>query len=459
MISSLPTIASAAEQIRAGELTPLDLVEFCLARIDQFESRIQAWVLVDREGARREAERQGALFAAGIDPGPLAGIPIAIKDIIDVAGFPTKAGSRLRQGHMAQQDAPLVARLRAAGAIILGKTVTTEFASFDPPPTRNPWHLGHTPGGSSSGSAAAVALEMCLAAIGSQTGGSIIRPASYCGVAGFKPTFGHVPLDGVVPLSPHLDHAGPLARHVQDLAMIYGVLSESSDSQAVGQGSRLSHDPAFPNRDTKQLDATAGPPQLRSLESYFLQQASSAVQTVTREALAKLLEPSPSVASWELPASFRDVHDRHLRIMAVDAAEVHRQAYRQSPEAFGPNIAKLIEAGLSTSQSDYEAALEHQREFRREIAAMFTSGVIALMPATPTTAPASRETTGDPKFNSPWSHAGVPVVTIPCGLAEDGMPCGLQMVGAPDSDLQLLQAAAWCEERLAFHERPQLRED
>ena len=210
MIPLLPSVAKSVEQIRSGELDPQELVEFHLQRIRRFEDRVHAWARVDADGARREAEKAARRARDGRPLGALHGIPLGIKDIIDVQAMPTRAGSPLREKHVAPRDAGLVARLRRAGAIFLGKTVTTEFACFDPPPTRNPWNLAHTPGGSSSGSAAAVAVGMCSAAVGTQTGGSIVRPASYCGVAGFKPTSGHVSLDGVVPVSPHLDHAGPL---------------------------------------------------------------------------------------------------------------------------------------------------------------------------------------------------------------------------------------------------------
>ena len=194
---TLGTITSAAAALRRGETTPGELVEQCLARIACYEPQVKAWVSVDAEGARKTAALLHSEFLQGHDRGPLHGIPIGIKDLIDIEGWPTQAGSPLRREHRAECDAPLVARLRAAGAIILGKTVTTEFACFDPSPTRNPWNLTRTPGGSSSGSAAAVALGMCYGAVGSQTGGSIIRPASFCGVAGCKPTHGAVSLAGV----------------------------------------------------------------------------------------------------------------------------------------------------------------------------------------------------------------------------------------------------------------------
>ena len=216
----LPTLHAAADELRAGRTTPLDLLDACLDHIDRLEDRVHAWVFVDREGARIEAERRTQEIRDGGWRGPLHGIPIGIKDIFDVFDWPTAAGSRLWKNSIARRDATAVRKLREAGAVFLGKTVTTQYASFDPPPTRNPWDLSRTPGGSSSGSAAALACGMCLGAIGSQTGGSITRPAAFCGVAGLKPTYGRVGLAGVVPLAASMDHPGPMARCVRDLAIL-----------------------------------------------------------------------------------------------------------------------------------------------------------------------------------------------------------------------------------------------
>src|SRR5437588_1003136 len=209
----VPTIHAAAADIRAGRLSPVDLLEECLGRIDRLEERVRAWVLVDRDGARAEAKRLTDELRRGQYRGPLHGIPIGIKDIFDVFDWPTAAGSRLWANSIARQDATVVRKLREAGAVFVGKTVTTQYASFDPPPTRNPWNPQRTPGGSSSGSAAAVAMGMCLGAVGTQTGGSIIRPASFCGVCGFKPAYGDLSCDGIVPFAPILDHPGPVPRH------------------------------------------------------------------------------------------------------------------------------------------------------------------------------------------------------------------------------------------------------
>src|SRR5262249_45004945 len=190
------TIHQAAEEIRQGHLSPMELLDSCLAQIDRYEPRVQAWVFVDRDGAKGQCELLTKELSRGYHRGPLHGIPLGIKDIYDVFDWQTAAGSRLWAQSIARRDATIVSRLRQAGALFVGKTTTTQYASFDPSPTRNPWNLGRTPGGSSSGSAAALACRMCLGALGSQTGGSITRPASYCGVAGCKPTFGRVSCDG-----------------------------------------------------------------------------------------------------------------------------------------------------------------------------------------------------------------------------------------------------------------------
>jgi aspartyl-tRNA(Asn)/glutamyl-tRNA(Gln) amidotransferase subunit A len=219
------TITDAANLLRRGELTPADLLEQCLRRIDRYEERVRAWVYIDRDGAREQAERLTAELKQNNYRGPLHGIPIGIKDIFDVFDMPTGCGSKLWANSYARRDATVVERLRQAGAIIMGKTVTTAYASFDPSVTRNPWNLERTPGGSSSGSAAAVACGMCLGALASQTGGSITRPASYCGVYGIKPTYGRVSADGVLSLAPSMDHVGAMANCVRDLAILFETIA------------------------------------------------------------------------------------------------------------------------------------------------------------------------------------------------------------------------------------------
>jgi Asp-tRNA(Asn)/Glu-tRNA(Gln) amidotransferase A subunit family amidase len=431
------TISALGKLFRTGELTPIELVEHCLARIDQLEDRLQAWVLVDYDGARTAARQATDELARGVDHGPLHGIPIGIKDIVDVAGWPTLAGSTVRDNRPAEHDAPLVAQLRAAGAIFLGKTVTTEFACFDPPPTRNPWNPGHTPGGSSSGSAAAVAVGMCVAAIGSQTGGSITRPATFCGVAGCKPTFGCVSLEGLVPVSPRLDHPGPIGRSAGDLGLLLQTI-------------------ALPGA---QLDAgldpvrSKSPPRIGWLQGFFISEAAPAVRAATQTAVERLRRAGATIESVGLPASFVRVHEMHLRIMASDAAAYHRPTFQAQPDRYGRHIAQLIRTGEKVTPAAYFEAVEHQQTFRREMQAIAAAFDGLLAPATVTPAP-TPETTGDARFNSPWSFAGFPVVSIPCSLADDGLPCGLQFIGPPHTDLAMVELAAWCEERIGFQAEP-----
>lgn len=443
-----PLIASVRSELRSGRLSPVDLVERCLSRIEKYEPRVHAWVLVDAAGARATAQRLRQELHDGRDRGPLHGIPLGIKDLIDCQGWPTQAGSKLRRGHVAEQDAPLVARLREAGAILLGKTVTTEFASFDPSVTCNPWDLAHTPGGSSSGSAAAVAAGFCLAAIGSQTGGSITRPASFCGVAGCKPTFGRVPLAGIVPLTAHLDHPGPIAGGVADLALVL---------QAIAGYDAL--DPSTSDVPTGNFSAALGearPPRLGRLRGFFGDRASDGVRQATQRACDRLAAAGAQTVEVDLPASVESVHLHHRRIMAVEAARYHGQLYLAHRADFGRHIGELIQEGLDCSAVDYAAALEHQRRWSREMHLLARHFDALVTPATVTTAPAGLGSTGDPLFNSPWSHSHLPTVSVPCGLADDGLPASLQFAGSLNGETALFGAASWCERVFDWHAAPPL---
>ena len=438
-------IADACRLIRAGELTPTDLVQRCLRQISEYEDRVRAWVVVDEVGAREAASRLTEAAVGGDFLGPLHGIPVAIKDIVDVKGFPTRAGSPLRQHHVAGSDAPLVTALRRAGAIILGKTVTCQFACFDPSPTRNPWHpdLQHTPGGSSSGSAVAVAMGMCLGAIGTQTGGSLVRPASYCGISACKPTLGIVPSQGVVPVSRHLDHPGPMARTAEDLQYMLRCLATPAGDR------RLC---------LKNPNCDGAPPQLGLMGDFFMKEADETIRQATEAAVDKLGEAGAEIQRVPLPDGFSDVHLMHRRIMAVDAAVYHRQQFESRRKDYGPCISGLLDEGLATRAVDYAEALAHRRKFRIEVEAIFDDARrldALIMPATDTTAP-NLDTTGSPRFQSPWSHAGVPVVSIPSQVASDGMPAAVQLVGRYGDDFGLLRVARWCERHLGFDGLPPL---
>lgn len=433
-MTELPTIFEASRQIREGELHPHELVERCLAQIAAYEDRLHAWVEVDWAGALGEADR----FNRNSYRGPLDGIPIGIKDIIDVAGLPTRAGSPLRAGHMATADAPLVAALRRQGAIILGKTVTVEFACFDPSPTMNPWDpsFQHTPGGSSSGSAVAVVMGMCLGALGTQTGGSLVRPSTYCGIATCKPTFGLLPRDGIVPVSLHFDHPGPMARSVADLGILLrGLLGDWQ----WGANDRASL-----------------PPRLGWLQDFFIDGADAAIRQTTETAITRLREGGAMVEPVRVSHEFHGVRPVHRLVMGVDAATYHRREFASHRKAYGPMITELLDEGLKTLAVDYADALDWQRGFARHVDRMFGDFDILVCPSTDTTAPATLSTTGTPKFQAPWSCSGVPVVSIPCGLAADGMPAAIQLVGRRGRDAMLLEAAEWCERCLGFDAKPPL---
>ncbi|QDU98227.1 amidase [Lignipirellula cremea] len=426
MNDRFPSLSVAVARMRRGDWSPVALVEACLARIEKLEGEVQAWTYVAADEARRQAAELAAVPPAQ-RRGLLWGAPIAVKDIVDVAGMPCEAGSPLLRGRVAAEDAPLVVRLRAEGAIILGKTVTTQFACFDPSRTHNPWDLDCSPGGSSSGSAAAIACGMCLGAIGSQTGGSIIRPASYCGVAGFKPTHGAIDLSGVIAVSPSLDHAGPLAQDATGLMVLFGALTgQPASDQPLPEDS---------------------PCELVLLEDYFDDEVSLDVRRHFDDAVENL----PITGSIVSPRPLADVIAWHRTIMAAECALVHRERYAASPEQFAPHVGALVQEGGLVSAVDYLAARAGQREYQAELNALLGDR-IALTPSTDVTAP-DMSTTGNPRFQSPTSFAGVPAVTIPFDLAV-GMPCGLQLIGAQGTDAQVLETARWCEDELGFEAEP-----
>ncbi|RUL84223.1 amidase [Tautonia sociabilis] len=400
------TIAGALASIRSGRRSCREVLESCLDRIDAREADVRAWAFLDRDGARSQADRLDADLRAGRPIGPLGGIPIGVKDIIDVKGLPSAHGRPGWEGTISQDDAAMVRMLRNRGAVILGKTVSTPYAWIDPPPTRNPWDLGRTPGGSSSGSAAAVAEGMCLGALGSQTGGSITRPASFCGVCGFKPAFGRMPGDGILPLSPSLDHPGPIARTVGDLALMADV-------------------PLAPK---------AGPTRIGRLRGFFEERSEPAMLDAMEHATAALIQAGIRVVEAPLPDHFPEFARHHFAIMSAEAATFHRRDFESDPARFPTRMTALIEAGLRVSAVEYLEAKRFQDAFRHEFDAIFNEVDALLTPAALGPAP-TPETTGDPAFNSPWSLAGLPTITHPIGLDPEGLPLGLQLVGAAPPDL------------------------
>jgi Asp-tRNA(Asn)/Glu-tRNA(Gln) amidotransferase A subunit family amidase len=438
----MQTIHEAAEAIRGKRVTPIDLVEQCLAAIEQWEKHVHAWVFVDAQYARAEAKRLTEELDKGRYRGPLHGIPIGVKDIYDVFDWPTACGSKLWANSIARQDAVVVASLREAGAIFLGKTVTTQYASFDPPVTRNPWDLAHTPGGSSSGSAAAVATGMCLGALGSQTGGSITRPASYCGIAGCKPTYGLLRLDGIMPLAHSMDHPGPMAHNVMDLALMLRAMTASSFEP-------------LPNFAEK-AGVASSRPRFGRLRQLFEEKADEDVREMMDEICHRFTQDGAELEEVALPAGFSDIIQRHRIIMAVEAAEFHEKRFRKHPDDFSPRISQLLQEGLACPAPEFVRAQKHQEELTDTMRYAFYPETVLLCPATTGPAPLA-DTTGDPAFNSPWSYTGLPTISIQTGYFADGLPLAIQLVAGPNREDVLFSVAAWCEKRLSpNHLQPKL---
>jgi aspartyl-tRNA(Asn)/glutamyl-tRNA(Gln) amidotransferase subunit A len=442
------TLSDAAEQIRTGHISPVDLVRSCLERIDSIDARLQAWVTLDREGALAAAQRHEAEIGRGAYRGPLHGIPIGLKDIFYTAGLKTTMGSPIYADFVPDEDATTVRRLKEAGAVILGKCQTTEFAALAPSPTRNPWNLEHTPGGSSSGSAAAVAAAMCYSALGSQTYGSTIRPAAYCGCVGLKPTYGRVSAYGVFALAWSLDHVGIFARTVTDVAHVLQVLAGGDP-----------RDPAcvsLPVPDYVRGLNTQKPPRLGLVREFFLEKADEDTRTHTEAVAERLARAGACIEEVRLPASFAGVPEAHFAMLCAESAASHREIYAQHKARYSPQMREIIEKGLRVSGPDYVALRRHQQRFRHDLDALCRTVDALLTPATPAPAPRGFATTGDPTFNGPASFSGLPSLGLPSGLSADGLPFGIQLVSTAFTEERLLAVGRWCETVLDFRQTPPL---
>lgn len=430
------TIAGIGEALRDGKTTCLAILEGCLVQVDEWEPKVHAWVVLDRDRAIEQARRLDGELKNGNDRGPLHGIPIGIKDIIDVAGLPTACGSKRWAEAVADRDAEVVANLRDAGAVIMGKTVTTPYAWIDPPVTRNPWNLERTPGGSSSGSAAAVACGMCFAAIGTQTGGSITRPASFCGVAGMKPTrlIAAGMMLGIKPFARSLDHVGPIARSVDDLRFMLGAMIKGPNETKM----RLGTDPSL-----------ATPPRLGRLRGFFDRRAEPIVKMAFDEALGTLASQGAEVIELDDPVDFEQILNDHRRVMAAEAAGVHSNSLDEFPDDYPPRIRELILEGRSLTAVEYLQANDRKGSVRKSIfAAPACEKLDAFITPATVTKATDPSTTGDPAFNSQWSYSGLPTVSLPTGISPDRLPVAVQLVGYPLKDAELLRIAKWCEQAI-----------
>lgn len=432
-------VAAAAEAVRTGRISAEGLTRACLSRIAAREGDVQAWTFFDPDHALAQARAADEARQNGQPLGPLHGVPIGIKDIFDTWDMPTQYGSPLYAGHRPGRDATVVGILRQAGAVIMGKTVTTEFATFHPGKTRNPHDPGRTPGGSSSGSAAAVADFMVPAALGSQTVGSVIRPASFCGVVGYKPSHGLIGRHGMWRLSRHLDHVGVFARSVEDAALVTETLA--------------GHDPADP--DTRPIakpallatsrEAPPVPPKL-----YFVKTAAwPLLAPDAAEAYAELCAAlGAQVEELPFPDVFDNVAERLGHILHADIAVNLAREYRHGAPQLSAKLRGMIARGRSTLATDYIRALGAREEYRRALDEAFDNCNAILTPAAPGEA-GPPENTGNPAFSMLWTLMGVPAITLPLLSGASGLPLGVQLVGRHGDDTRLLRIARWLADHVA----------
>lgn len=427
------------DRIATGAPKVAEVVEACLERIETVEPTVQAWAWRDPDFARHQAKALDAHRGTGRPLGPLHGVPVGVKDIIDTARIPTENGTAIDQGRVPRADAAVVERLKAAGAVIMGKTVTTELALFHPAKTRNPHDPAHTPGGSSSGSAAAVAAGMVPLAIGTQTAGSVIRPAAFCGVVGFKPTFGAISRRGVLAQAPSLDTVGTMAQDVAGAALLADVL--------------FGHDPAdratMPAPPPRLLETARSkpplPPVFALVKTPYWEQASVETHGAFAELAGLLGEQCFEV---ELPAPFAEADAIRQRIQFAELAKCAYGYVQRGSDLLSPKLREALERGNATPVRDYIAALDWADVLNAGLERIFERCDAILTPAAPGAAPAGLESTGDPVFNGLWTLIRTPAVTLPLFRSESGLPLGAQLIGRRHDDARLLRTARWLEQRV-----------
>ncbi len=452
------SLAQAAEMIGRRELSPLELTEACLERIDRVDPSLNAFITVTAQEAREEARQAAAEIAGGTYKGPLHGIPVALKDLFATRGVRTTAGSRIMADQTPRQDAEAAARLRAAGAVVLGKLNLHEFAfgatGVNPHygATRNPWDTSRIAGGSSSGAAAAVASGECFAALGTDTGGSIRIPAALCGVVGLKPTYGRVSLRGVVPLSPSLDHVGPLTRTVEDAAIVLGAIAgrdplDDSTSDEPTPDYRLEL-----GREQGLRGWRVGVPR-----QHFFEDVDGEVLAVVEEALGVLSDLGAEVREVSLPhiseapAAARD-------IMLPEAFAYHRQWLDERPQDYGDDVRQRLEQGRAAPAGRYEEA----QRLRTRIARAWSAGPFreidllatpaTAIPAAPVAESDQRTTIALIRLTNPFNLTGLPAISVPCGFTAGGLPVGLQLVGRRFEEGAVLRVAQAYEQVTGWHQ-------
>jgi aspartyl-tRNA(Asn)/glutamyl-tRNA(Gln) amidotransferase subunit A len=430
------TLVEAAAKIRDGSLSPVDYVQALLTRVDAVEPRVKAWTTIDQQAVLSEAREMESEARRKQFRGPLHGIPVGVKDIFYTKDLKTTMGSTAFADFVPAYDASVVKKLKHAGALIMGKCVTTVLVFLDPGPTRNPWNTDHTPGGSSSGSAASVAAGMCPISIGSQTVGSVGRPGAYNGIVSIMPTQSRVNMAGAFPLAWSLDHAGIFSRSVADIDVMLECLSEAP----------LPSDP----RRTESHKVRIG-----IVRDFFFEKADADTRVKMEELAGRLEGANFQVTPVQLPSIF-ELHGPILRtIVRSESASTHQKLIQEKPEAYGPKLRDLVQMGTLIDASMYLRARRIRRHYQSDMVRLFGHVDVLLTPGAPGPAPAGMAT-GDPVMQAPWTLADFPTMTLPVGLASNGLPLGIQLTAAPLHEGLLLEAAKGIEELIGFKDKPKL---
>lgn len=422
------------DRLANGALSAIEVAEAYIAQIEARDPEVQAWAWFDPDFVRQQANHLDMFRRSGRAIGPLHGIPVGLKDVIDTARIPTENGAAIDAGRVPEEDAYVTSRLKQAGAIIMGKTVTTELAFLRPSKTRNPHDLDHTPGGSSAGAAAAVADAMVPLALGTQTGGSVIRPASYCGITGFKPTFGAIPRRGVLTQSPSLDTVGVFARSPADAALLADCLFGDDPAD------KATSPAPFPRLHEAVISGAPLPPTFALFHPPGWQDADPQLH----EAFAELVEAlGEQVFEVTLPPAFDDAAALRERVNFAEMAHSFHRYERGGRDLLGDETKSALKTGNAVLARDYLAALDWQDILYAGLDEVLQRSNAILCPAATGPAPEGLETTGNPIFNGLWTFCGTPAVTIPVLVSESGLPMGVQLVGARGDDARLLRTAQW----------------
>ncbi len=442
------TLLEMSQAIEEKKLNPIEIMESLLKRSENLEKHLNVWAFFDPENAIKNAKiSHNSIKSQTPQTNSIKGIPVGIKDIFHTAGIKTEAGSKIFKDFIPEQDAHSVRLIREHGGIIMGKTITTEHAFGDPPITKNPWNSQHTPGGSSSGSAVGVAAKIFPFAVGSQTSGSVIRPAAYNGIIGLKPTFGLISRSGVFPNAKSLDTVGIFTRTIQDAALALNTMAGYDPTDEV------SINKSHPNY-LEGLFQKLSVPKIGIVNDFFLDNCDSEIREHNLRIINDLRYAGATIKEISMPIAVPELLDAHSKIMSFEAAEVHRTNFKLRPQDYSKDVSQVIQNGLLLNTNQYHEARQIQTQFKRSTKSIFNEIDVIISPTTSSPAPRDLNSTGDKRFQAPWTLSGLPAITFPIGTSKLGLPIGTQLIGENLSETKLLQSSLWCYETIGKNLNP-----